>query len=204
MLPYVWLLGGWVLFGALHSAFAAVPVKRWVSAHVGRAFRYYRIVYNVLAVVLLLGLIVFQFGYAPVAYLVTPSVPLKALGALAVVMGLWVMCVAIGGYNRREFAGLDTLETGVSHLAPSELKLDGLARYVRHPLYFGTLLFTWGIFLCQPTAANLLSDAFLTAYVWVGSRFEERKLLREFGEAYRQYRRRVPALLPRLRSTPTP
>ncbi len=34
-------------------------------------------------------------------------------------------------------------------------------------------------------------------YFFVGSIFEERKLVREFGAAYRAYQQRVPRLLPR-------
>jgi protein-S-isoprenylcysteine O-methyltransferase Ste14 len=38
--------------------------------------------------------------------------------------------------------------------------------------------------------------AALTIYVLVGIYFEERKLLREFGDAYAQYRSMTPMLLP--------
>ena len=34
-------------------------------------------------------------------------------------------------------------------------------------------------------------------YFFIGSIFEERKLVREFGDAYRAYQQRVPRLLPR-------
>jgi protein-S-isoprenylcysteine O-methyltransferase Ste14 len=37
-------------------------------------------------------------------------------------------------------------------------------------------------------------------YFWIGSIFEERKLVREFGDTYRDYQRRVPRLLPRLKT----
>jgi protein-S-isoprenylcysteine O-methyltransferase Ste14 len=36
----------------------------------------------------------------------------------------------------------------------------------------------------------------LTVYILIGALFEERKLLREFGEAYAEYRRRTPMLIP--------
>jgi protein-S-isoprenylcysteine O-methyltransferase Ste14 len=37
----------------------------------------------------------------------------------------------------------------------------------------------------------------LTLYIYIGSIFEERRLIAEFGEAYREYQRSVPRLIPR-------
>jgi len=37
-----------------------------------------------------------------------------------------------------------------------------------------------------------------TIYVLVGAYFEERKLLRDFGEAYAEYKRKTPMLVPGL------
>ncbi|MCJ7676604.1 MAG: hypothetical protein MUO35_02640, partial [Anaerolineales bacterium] len=46
------------------------------------------------------------------------------------------------------------------------------------------------------TTSVLALNLALTAYILVGSRLEERRLSAEFGEAYDEYRHRVPALLP--------
>jgi protein-S-isoprenylcysteine O-methyltransferase Ste14 len=39
----------------------------------------------------------------------------------------------------------------------------------------------------------------LSAYTIIGAYFEERKLLLEFGDAYAEYRRKTPMLVPGLR-----
>jgi protein-S-isoprenylcysteine O-methyltransferase Ste14 len=57
-----------------------------------------------------------------------------------------------------------------------------------------TLLFLWGLPVMSPTLA-LLSGG-LTAYVLRALWLEERDLRQEFGAAYEEYRRRVPALIP--------
>jgi protein-S-isoprenylcysteine O-methyltransferase Ste14 len=69
-----------------------------------------------------------------------------------------------------------------------------LYRWVRHPLYFGLLLALWS----SPTmsAGHLLLATALTVYLLIGARYEERDLLRTFGERYRQYQIEVPMLLP--------
>jgi protein-S-isoprenylcysteine O-methyltransferase Ste14 len=66
---------------------------------------------------------------------------------------------------------------------------------VRHPLYTAGLLFIW---LIPVMTANLLAlNIGLTMYLIIGALFEERKLVREFGEAYIQYRKNTPMLVPR-------
>jgi len=44
----------------------------------------------------------------------------------------------------------------------------------------------------------LTQAAAITSYVVIGSRLEEWRLAREFGDAYARYRETVPALIPRL------
>jgi protein-S-isoprenylcysteine O-methyltransferase Ste14 len=69
-----------------------------------------------------------------------------------------------------------------------------LYRYVRHPLYLGFLIVLWS----APTMGwgRVLLAAGLTVYVLIGVHYEERDLVRTFGDEYARYRERVPALLP--------
>jgi protein-S-isoprenylcysteine O-methyltransferase Ste14 len=70
----------------------------------------------------------------------------------------------------------------------------GLYRVVRHPLYTFSLLFIW---LSPSVSQNSLAVYIgATIYTLVGAYFEERKLLRDFGEAYAEYRRVTPMLIP--------
>ena len=77
-----------------------------------------------------------------------------------------------------------------------ELKLDGIHRYVRHPLYLGTLLFIWGLVFIFPMLNNFIAAVMITGYVLIGIRLEEKKLLVEFGSSYGDYISRVPMLVP--------
>jgi protein-S-isoprenylcysteine O-methyltransferase Ste14 len=79
---------------------------------------------------------------------------------------------------------------------PPELKVEGIHQYVRHPLYSGTILFVWGLFFIFPLLTNLIAVILLTLYVLIGIQFEEKKLLLEFGNAYRNYIENVPMLVP--------
>jgi protein-S-isoprenylcysteine O-methyltransferase Ste14 len=70
----------------------------------------------------------------------------------------------------------------------------GPYRWVRHPLYFFCLLLIW-------SCPNLSLDRMLYNVLWstwilVGSVLEERDLVADFRQSYRDYQRKVPMLIP--------
>jgi protein-S-isoprenylcysteine O-methyltransferase Ste14 len=81
-------------------------------------------------------------------------------------------------------------------------KTPMLYGYMRHPLYVGWFLAFWAT--PTMTVGHLLFAASLTVYMVLASKVEERDLVQHFGKTYEEYRRRVPAFVPRLgRPTPT-
>ena len=80
---------------------------------------------------------------------------------------------------------------------PGTLVISRFYRLVRHPLYTFALLLLW---LSPSVSLNsfILYLSF-TIYILVGIFFEERKLLREFGQAYADYRSATPMLIPGLK-----
>jgi len=97
---------------------------------------------------------------------------------------------------RKYFMLLSGIRSVYQAVPPAELKVEGIHRYVRHPLYSGTILFVWGLFVLFPLLNNLIAVILLTAYVWIGIYFEEKKLIIEFGKKYEDYIATVPKLIP--------
>lgn len=81
--------------------------------------------------------------------------------------------------------------------ATGELVTDGLYRFVRHPQYTGLFVALFGEGVVHwPTLFSVgLFPLIVFAYYRLARR-EERRLIEEFGEAYRSYQRQVPMFIP--------
>jgi protein-S-isoprenylcysteine O-methyltransferase Ste14 len=120
-------------------------------------------------------------------------VPLRVLGVLLIVGGL---VVVIDCFRRFVIEGLGTPAPSAP---PPVLVVRGAYRFVRNPMYVATaaIIVGEGLLLGQPillvgAAAYVLALAGLV-------RFHEERVMRErFGAEYDEYRRRVPAWVPRL------
>lgn len=83
--------------------------------------------------------------------------------------------------------------------SPNVFKTPGLYRAVRHPIMLGWIIIFWAT--PRMTVGHLVFAAVTTAYIFIGIKIEERDLVGWFGEAYEDYRRKVPMVVPFLKGT---
>ena len=193
IINHIILVALWLLFGVLHSVLAAEWFKRLVQRRLGGGYKYYNFAYSVFAMLTLIGILIFQFNMESRLLYVAPRW-VNLLLCLPVLVGVIIMAVVIKKY----FFSLSGISVFYKHQPPVALELGGLNRYVRHPLYFGTLLFVWGVFFVFPFLNNLLACIVITVYTLLGARLEEKKLVKQFGEQYLLYKKQVPMLIPRI------
>lgn len=156
--------------------------------------RFYRFAYNIFSVI----------SFAPILWLMvilpdrvlyripTPWIYLSSVGQLAAVAVLVIGILQTGVLS---FVGLKQLFEGPER--SSQLVTRGLYRWVRHPLYTAGLLFIWLTpVMTQNTLVVIIAA---TVYIIVGAFYEERKLEREFGAAYTEYKATTPMLIPGLK-----
>ena len=184
----------WLAYGVLHSVLADNKVKQFFEQKMGKTYSYYRLLYNLQALLFLVAILVYQ-RTLPVERLWDFDWRIHVVGNVLKYGGLLIVLIAISGYNLKEFSGL-AFSPRNANAGSGTLKTTGLLRYVRHPIYTGTFLFIWGLFIEEASIRNLIMAVCVTVYVRIGIVFEERKLIAEFGENYLEYRRQVPMLFP--------
>lgn len=110
------------------------------------------------------------------------SIPLLAAGLWLGVKGLLEVTLRVAETHRAE----TVVTTGVYSI-------------VRHPQYLGGLLAHIGISFMLSAWYSLLCTPLMILLNYLMARKEEEELVRELGEEYEEYRRRVPMLMPRPR-----
>ncbi len=189
-----------IVWAVVHSITADARVKDWVRRRLGERAHagLYRLGYNLFAFLTILPVLSVLWAQVPDRLLWRIPAPFDWLALALQVVGLVGLVIALLQTDVWEFVGL---RQAVNYLAgkerllpPAKLVTGGMYAFVRHPLYFFSLLILWP----NPTMTlqTLILNVMATAYLWAGSRVEERRLTAVFGEAYTTYKQRVPGLLP--------
>jgi len=187
-LPIVLLVLGWFIYFFLHSLLAADSVKELFRKFLGKSFRFYRLGYVVFSS---LGLLFLLFWNANIStdYLFNHEGAARYLSLVFAAFGVIVIKVSFRSYRLSEFLGMSTSD--------EPFTTKGILSSIRHPIYSGTILIVVGYWLFNPTIPTSVSVICVLVYLPIGIYLEEKKLIKQFGERYRKYKRDVPALIPK-------
>ncbi len=184
---------GWLSFALVHSLLAREKVKSWLKP----AFSaYYRLAYNLFALLHLFAVYMLgTFLFEGVPAFERPEWLWWCQGVLHG-LGWIVMIWAAQEYDLATFGGFRQIRDHFKGLMAHDeepLHFRGFHCWVRHPLYSAGFMILWGRITNE---FDLCTAIFGSLYLWIGSKYEERHLIRLYGDHYATYKSRVPAFFP--------
>jgi methanethiol S-methyltransferase len=185
-----------VAWCTLHSVLITRSFERGIRTRCGRLAAWHRLSYNLISVATLAWCWL-EFRERPGDYLWGWhgwwQIPRLAGLALAA----WFGWLGVRAHDNRAFLGLRQIKEmhADRDVTPPVLTRDGVLGLIRHPYYFAGILVV--ALYADFSTTTIAWRAVFVLYLLLGTWLEERKLLAVFGDAYREYRREVPALWPR-------
>jgi methanethiol S-methyltransferase len=188
-----------VLYGFIHSILASEKVKKIFRKTFGKLIAFYRLGYNFFALVALY----FIWDLAPHPTLQIYKLPSpydyfvlipQFLSLIGIIWCFKYICF-------KEFIGLNQIDRYLKkEYSDTELdenytlRIEGPYKYSRHPIYFFSIIFL--MFRAEMNLFYLTMFISFTAYFYIGSYYEEKKMVRLFGDDYRNYQQKVPRIFP--------
>ncbi len=144
-----------------------------------------------------IAMLIIIFGwqrFGPFLYRFQTSLPFD----LAFYFAITLILLAIRNLNHNSMFGL---KQGYAlwkkvELPDKGLQTSGLYGRIRHPLTSLLIIAMWSHE--SMTLSRLQWNALFTIYALLGTYFEERDLVKNFGQEYLDYRKRVPGFIPKV------
>lgn len=187
------------IFGLIHTFLASNKVKQIIIKNAGNLIAFYRFFY------VLFSLIIFYLIYilAPNSHTIIYDLPypydfIVLLPQFLSIAGfIWTLKY----FSVREFLGINQIirwfhkNYNVNDLDEQlTLRILGPYRVCRHPLYFFSIIFL--LFRPEMDLSYLTFFLCIIAYFYIGSFYEEKKLVEKFGNNYKNYKNAVPRIFP--------
>lgn len=181
----------WILWCSLHSLLIAVSVTDYLKKRMGARYPYYRLVYNFAALVTLAPVALYSFSMVE-APIFRWTGPLAVIKYTLLFAGIYLFIAGARHYPLSKFMGIDAIRRQAPP-EPSGFVASGILSAIRHPWYAGGILIVWARDI---SLSALLINIVISGYFIVGAFLEERRLIREFSDDYRDYQKKVPILFP--------
>jgi len=181
-------------FALQHSIMARPAFKRAWTKFIPKSAE--RSTYVLASTLMLGGIVYFWQPLGGVLWQVTHPVAVSILYGLFAI-GWGILFLASFQINHFDLFGLRQvwLYFRGKPYTQLEFKTPWLYRHMRHPLYVGLMIGLWAA--PTMTVAHLVFALLCTAYIFVGTKLEEKDLENALPE-YRQYKQEVPMFMPKI------
>ena len=196
-MKYFLLCALWFLWCFLHSWLVSTGTSAWFKKRLGKKYAFYRIFYNLFALITVLPLLYWQ--HTLTGQIVIPLSPdLMIFKYAAFIFSIMVIAGAFFTFDVWEFAGIRKKGARDQQREKEPvIRKHGLYGIVRHPMYLGGIIFLAASMINAPSP-QLLGYSILFIYMIIGTVREDRRLARELGKMYRDYQKEVPMIIPGL------
>ncbi len=189
-----------VVFSIPHSILASEKLKSGLVKKIGSLIAFYRLAYNLIALLSLY--LIYELSPKPPVTIFDLSTPFDIIVLIPQLAALAGIFWAFKYICVKEFLGISQIkryfQKGYSSELDEEMTLTigGPYKYSRHPVYFFAIVFL----MFRPTMDLFYLTFFvcIAVYFYVGSIYEEKKLVRHFGDIYLKYQKSVPRIFPGL------
>lgn len=187
------------IFGFIHSLLASLKSKIFFRNYFGNLIAFYRLGYNLFS---LIGLyLIWDLAPHPSLQIYKLNSPFDYLVLIPQILSLIGIAWCMKYINFKEFLGLNQFDLFLKNQYPESaldekytLRIEGPYKYSRHPIYFFSIIFV--MFRAEMNLFYLTMFVCFTIYFYIGSIFEEKKMVRLFGDDYKNYQKSVPRILP--------
>jgi protein-S-isoprenylcysteine O-methyltransferase Ste14 len=183
------------IFGLQHSGISALQVKERIIDRWGKEG--YARIFNITSMLTLLAAFLSMNFWNWLYFIVDPTLiqPLLFIpGILFIIAGMIVASMA------SKVISVSTVADMRTDRKP-ELITGGLYARIRHPLYLATILIFVAMGLIYPFPIVIVFVLCMIVYTMIGAFFEERKLIRQYGEEYLNYKKHAGFILPKISSS---
>lgn len=186
-------LGLLAVFGVQHSLMARDKFKAWWLRFIPPPVE--RSTY-VLASSLAMILLYFWWRPIPEVMWSVGSAGMEGLLNLVVLFGWLLAVISMLSMGAADLTGLQQVICFFRGAEPPQPRFakPGFYAMVRHPIMLGLLIAFWAAPVM--TVGRFLFATTMSFYILIGIAFEERALLRQYGEAYKAYQKDVAMLVP--------
>jgi protein-S-isoprenylcysteine O-methyltransferase Ste14 len=183
-----------LIFALHHSITARKPFKEWLTRYIPVYIE--RSTFVLMSGVLLTIVVLYWQPMGGLIWSVPEGTILYYSLYTLFFTGWTILFVSTFLINHFDLFGLRQtfLELQGKPYTPLKFRINAFYKYVRHPLYFGGILGLWAT--PHMTGTHLFFALCLTAYFVIGAMFEERDLVKEFGDVYEDYQKNTSMILP--------